>query len=40
MKVFLVACAAAAVIAIGAAVILIPVQETADVAFATSAVRI
>jgi hypothetical protein len=40
MKVFLVACVAAAIVAIVAAVILDQVQEPVDVAFTTSAVRI
>ena len=40
MKAFVVACIAAAVIAIGAVVVLGGVQKPVDVAFATSAVRI
>ena len=40
MKIFVVACAAAAIVAIVAAVILVPMQEPAEVAFATSAVRL
>jgi hypothetical protein len=40
MRTFLVACVAAAVIAICAVVVLNRVQEPVDVAFTTSAVRI
>lgn len=40
MWTFIVACIVAAVIAIGAVVVLNHVQEPVDVAFATSAVRI
>jgi hypothetical protein len=40
MKIFLVACVTAAIVAIVAAVILNHVQEPVDVAFTTSAVRI
>jgi hypothetical protein len=40
MRAFIVACIAAAVIAIGAVVVLDRMQEPVDVAFATSAVRI
>ncbi|HEY6995120.1 MAG TPA: hypothetical protein VH397_15525 [Xanthobacteraceae bacterium] len=40
MRAFIVACIAAAVIAIGAVVVLNRVQEPVDVAFTTSAVRI
>jgi hypothetical protein len=40
MRAFLIACVAAAVIATGAAVTLYPFQESAAVAFSTSAVRI
>jgi hypothetical protein len=40
MKIFLVACLTAAIVAIVAAVILNHVQEPVDVAFTTSAVRI
>jgi hypothetical protein len=40
MKVFLVACVAAAVVAVVAAVVLNHMQEPVDVAFATSATRI
>jgi len=40
MKTFIVACIAAAVIAIGAVVVLRNIQEPVDVAYATSGVRI
>jgi hypothetical protein len=40
MKTFIVACIAAAVIAIGAVVVLNGLQKPVDVAFTTSAVRI
>jgi len=40
MKVFIVACIAAAVIAIGGVVVLNGIQKPVDVAFTTSAVRI
>jgi hypothetical protein len=40
MRAFIVACIAAAVIAIGAVVVLDRMQEPVDVAFTTSAVRI
>ena len=40
MKVFIVACVAAAVIAIGGVVVLNGIQKPVDVAFTTSAVRI
>jgi hypothetical protein len=40
MGAFVIACIAAAVIAIGAVVVLNRVQEPVDVAFTTSAVRI
>jgi hypothetical protein len=40
MKTFIVACIAAAVIAIGAVVVLGNIQEPVDVAYATSGVRI
>jgi hypothetical protein len=40
MRAFIVACIAAAVIAIGAVVVLNRVQEPVNVAFTTSAVRI
>jgi hypothetical protein len=40
MKTFIIACVAAAVIAIGAVVVLNEIQKPADVAFTTSGVRI
>jgi hypothetical protein len=40
MRSFIVACIAAAVIAIGAAVVLNNIQKPVDVAYTTSAVRI
>jgi hypothetical protein len=40
MKAFIVACVAAAVIAIGAVVVLNDVQKPAETAYATSGVRI
>jgi hypothetical protein len=40
MRVFVVACIVAAIIATGGAVVLHQYQDPADVAFATSAVRI
>jgi hypothetical protein len=40
MKAFIIACVAAAVIAIGAVVVLNGIQKPADVAFSTSSVRI
>jgi len=40
MKTFVVACIAAAVIAIGAVVVLNSIQKPADTAYTTSAVRI
>jgi hypothetical protein len=40
MKTFIIACIAAAVIAVGAVVVLNGVQKPVDVAFTTSAVRI
>jgi hypothetical protein len=40
MKPFIIACIAAAVIAVGAVAVLNGIQEPVDVAFTTSAVRI
>jgi hypothetical protein len=40
MKTFLIACISAAVIALGAVVVLNGIQKPVDVAFSTSAVRI